>query len=80
MATMSTLNFLSVLPEAIVLGAACAILVLDAFLPDRLRHLSFWLTQLALLVAAWLVYATAAGELRTSKTAGFPELEASVTP
>ncbi len=62
MPTMSTLNFLSVLPEAIVLGAACAILVLDAFLPDRLRHLSFWLTQLALLVAAWLVYATAAGE------------------
>ena len=61
MPMMSTLNFLSVLPETVVLGAACAILVIDAFLPDRLRHWSFWLTQLTLLVAAWLVYVTATG-------------------
>ena len=55
---MNTLNFISVLPEAIVLGAACAILVLDAFLPDRLRHWSYWLTQVTLAVAAWAIFAT----------------------
>src|SRR5215467_6703727 len=56
---MNSLNLLSVLPEAIVLGAACAILVLDAFLPDWLRHWSYWATQLALGVAAWVIIRTA---------------------
>jgi len=56
---MNTLNFVSVLPEAIVLGAVCLILVLDAFLPDRLRHWSFWLTQITLGAAAWSIFATA---------------------
>jgi NADH-quinone oxidoreductase subunit N len=56
---MNSLNFISVLPEAIVLGAVCVILVLDAFLPDRLRHWSFWLTQITLAVAAWSIFATA---------------------
>ena len=36
---MSTLNFISVLPEAVVLGAACLILVVDVFLPERLAAL-----------------------------------------
>jgi len=58
MSTMSTLNFVSVLPETIVLGAACGILVLDVFLPERLRHWSFWLTQIAIGVAAWSIVAT----------------------
>src|SRR5215467_13334803 len=56
---MNPLNFLSVLPEALVLGAACAILVLDAFLPDRLRHWSYWATQGALVAAAWIILSTA---------------------
>jgi NADH-quinone oxidoreductase subunit N len=59
---MSALNFISVLPEAFVLGAACVILVLDPFLPERLRHWSFWLTQITLAVAAWLILRTAAYE------------------
>jgi NADH-quinone oxidoreductase subunit N len=59
---MSALNFISVLPEAFVLGAACLILVLDPFLPGRLRHWSFWLTQITLAVAAWLILRTAAYE------------------
>ena len=59
---MSTLNFISVLPETFVLGAACLILVLDVFLPERLRHWSFWLTQITLGVAAWLILRTAAYE------------------
>jgi NADH-quinone oxidoreductase subunit N len=56
---MNSLNLLSVLPEAIVLGAACAILVLDAFLPDWLRHWSYWATQVALGAAAWIIIRTA---------------------
>jgi NADH-quinone oxidoreductase subunit N len=56
---MNSLNLLSVLPEAIVLGAACAILVLDAFLPDWLRHWSYWATQVALGAAAWMIVRTA---------------------
>ncbi len=56
---MTTLNFLAVLPEAVVLAAACAILVLDLFLPDRLRHWSFWATQIAVLGCAWLIVVTA---------------------
>jgi NADH-quinone oxidoreductase subunit N len=56
---MTTLNFLAVLPEAVVLAAACAILVLDLFLPDRLRHWSFWTTQITVLGCAWLIVATA---------------------
>src|SRR5436190_11070294 len=59
---MNTLNFISVLPEAIVLGAMCVILVLDAFLPERLRHWSFWLTQITLAVVAWSIFATALRE------------------
>ena len=58
---MNALNFVSILPEAVVLGAACAILVLDAFLPDRLRHWSFWATQATLAAAAWLIVTTAQG-------------------
>ncbi len=59
---MNSLNFVSVLPEAFVLAAACAILVLDVFLPDRLRHWSYWATQATLLTAAWLIVATADAE------------------
>ncbi len=56
---MTSLNFISVLPETILLGAVCVILVVDAFLPDRRRHWSFWLTQITLAVAAWSIFATA---------------------
>ncbi len=64
---MMTLNLLSVLPETIIFGAACAILVLDAFLPNRLRHWSFWLTQLALVAGALgciLVFGVTAAPVR----------------
>ncbi|HYR00948.1 MAG TPA: NADH-quinone oxidoreductase subunit NuoN [Casimicrobiaceae bacterium] len=59
---MNALNFVSVLPETFVLAAACAILVLDVFLPDRLRHWSYWATQATLVTAAWLIVATADAE------------------
>src|SRR5262249_24164272 len=49
---MSTINYLSVLPEIVIAVAACLILMVDVFLPERRRNVSYWLTQLALLIAA----------------------------
>ncbi len=56
---MLTLNLPSVLPEIVLLSAACAILLLDAFLPQRLRHWSFWLTQITLFACAWIIVVNA---------------------
>src|SRR3972149_5274804 len=44
------------LPEIFVFSMACAILVLDLFLSDRLRVISYWFTQLTLLGAALLTF------------------------
>ena len=59
---MSSFHLVSIVPEAIVLAGACAILVLDAFLPERSRHWSFWATQATLAAAAWTLVVTAEGE------------------
>jgi len=53
------MNLAAVMPEILLLTAACAILVLDLFLRDDQRGLSYWLTQAALLGTAWYVLATA---------------------
>ena len=47
-----TVNFLPVLPEIVILTAASLILLIDLWVPDEKRHVSYWLTQFALLVAA----------------------------
>jgi NADH-quinone oxidoreductase subunit N len=47
-------NFGAALPEIVIAGAACVILVVDLFLADAQRRISYWLTQLALLAAAAL--------------------------
>ena len=47
------LNLFAVLPEIALLTAACVILIADLFMPEARRHVSFWLTQLALAGAAW---------------------------
>ncbi len=44
--------FLPVLPEIVLLAAACTVLLLDLFLPPSRRHVSFWLTQATLLASA----------------------------
>jgi NADH-quinone oxidoreductase subunit N len=54
-----TTDLLPVLPEIVLLAAACAILLIDAFLSDAKRHVSFWLTQAALFVCAWVTLTTA---------------------
>lgn len=51
-------DFLPVLPELFVLTMACAILVIDVFLDEQHRHISYGLTQLTALGAAALVLLT----------------------
>ena len=47
-------DFIPALPEIALLTAACAVLVIDLFVPESRREISYWLTQLGLLVTAWL--------------------------
>ncbi|HEX4585070.1 MAG TPA: NADH-quinone oxidoreductase subunit NuoN [Burkholderiaceae bacterium] len=49
---MSKLNFFAVLPEAILLAAACVVLVADLFIPERRRNLTYSLSLTALAAAA----------------------------
>jgi len=53
-----TLNLLPVLPEVVVLTAASLILLIDLFIGDDRRHVTYWLTQLALLLAACVTFKT----------------------
>ena len=58
---MTTLDVSPVIPEIVLLIAACAVLIIDLFLSQRNRRVSYWLTQASLLATAWLVLATATG-------------------
>ena len=49
----------TVLPEIAILVSGCVVLIADLFVPRSKRHVSFWLTQIALLVTIWIVVATA---------------------
>ena len=49
----------AVLPEIAILVSGCVVLIADLFVPRSKRHVSFWLTQIALLVTIWIVVATA---------------------
>ena len=51
-------NLTPILPEIVILTAACLILVIDLFVSDGRRHVSYWLTQLALLVATCVTIKT----------------------
>jgi NADH-quinone oxidoreductase subunit N len=55
---MLTVRFEPVLPEIVLLCGASAILLIDLFLPEAKRHVSFWLTQIVLAIAAWSALAT----------------------
>src|SRR5207245_1599109 len=47
-------DFMPALPEIALLASACVVLVADLFVPDARREISYWLTQLGLVVTAWL--------------------------
>ena len=49
---------LPVMPEVMLLTMACAILVLDLFLSEARRHVSYWLTQATLAACAWVAVTT----------------------
>ena len=51
-------NLLAVLPEAVILTSAALILIIDLFIDDERRHITYWLTQLALLIAACVTLET----------------------
>ena len=55
-------EFVMILPEIFVLSMACLILVLDLFLGDNERNISYWLTQLTLLFAAVITLSIDKGE------------------
>jgi NADH-quinone oxidoreductase subunit N len=48
-------ELLVILPEIFLLFMACAVLILDAYLPDKLRNLSYQLTQATLFVTIVLL-------------------------
>ncbi len=50
------------LPEIWVLSMACVVLVLDLFLNDRSRVVSYWLAQFTLIGALALTLAVSSGE------------------
>jgi NADH-quinone oxidoreductase subunit N len=51
-----------ILPEIFVLSMACVILVLDLFLSDKERFISYWLTQITLVFAAVITLAVSNGQ------------------
>ena len=55
---LAMVNFTAVMPEIVILTAASLILVIDLFVPDSRRQVTYWLTQLALLVAACVTIQT----------------------
>lgn len=59
--TFATPNFLPAAPEIFVLAMACAILVIDLFLSDRRRIVTYALSQLTLLGAAILTISLHSG-------------------
>ncbi len=54
----TALNFQTVLPELFLLAAVCVVLLVDLFVDDRHRHVSYWLTQIALGVCVLLTMRT----------------------
>ncbi len=48
-------DFLLVLPELFLLGMICTVLVIDVFLRDAQRNVTYWLSQFTLAVTAALV-------------------------
>jgi NADH-quinone oxidoreductase subunit N len=55
---MLTHSLVPLLPEIVLLAAACVILLVDAFLAESRRHVGFWLTQAALFAGAWITLTT----------------------
>ena len=55
---LGQLNYWAALPEIVILTAASLILLIDLFVPEDRRHVSYWLTQFALLLATCVTLTT----------------------
>ena len=64
---MTGIDLSPALPEIVILTAASIILIVDLFVADARRHVTYWLTQLALLVATSVTLQT----LRLTAVKGF---------
>jgi NADH-quinone oxidoreductase subunit N len=51
---LTAASFAPALPEMTLLAFACVVLILDLFIPESRRHVSYWLAQVGLLATAWL--------------------------
>ncbi|MGB5297892.1 MAG: NADH-quinone oxidoreductase subunit NuoN [Thiogranum sp.] len=60
--TLDPSEFIVILPEIFVLSMACVILVLDLFLSDKERFISYWLTQITLVFAAVITLSVSNGQ------------------
>ena len=49
-------------PEMFLLGMACVVLLVDVFLSQEKRYITYWLAQATLLIAAWLSWPSGAGD------------------
>ncbi|MBA3253035.1 MAG: hypothetical protein H0T67_02080, partial [Burkholderiaceae bacterium] len=49
---MDSLNIAVALPEIVLLATACLVLVVDLFVPDERRNVTYGLTLIALLAVA----------------------------
>ena len=70
---LAQLNYWAALPEIVILATASLILLIDLFVPDDRRHVSYWLTQLSLLLATCVTLTTLRlGEI-AERPVGVPE-------
>lgn len=56
---MNFMDLISAAPEMTLLGLICAVLVADLFIDDDHRVYTFWLSMIALVITAGVLYATA---------------------
>ena len=47
---MNAMNWLVVYPEIVLLGMACLVTVVDLWVTDPARRLTFWMTQASMVV------------------------------
>lgn len=66
---METINFLAALPEIVLLGLICVVLLTDLFIDEDRRVVTFWLTIASLGATMWALLATAP-EARTLTFSG----------
>src|ERR1700686_3525087 len=57
-ATFSLATMAPAIPEIVLLLLACTLLVIDLFIADEERHVTYWLTQVSLVGCALLTLAT----------------------